>query len=325
MRLGLLLERKEDFPFGPDDPRELDSELFAQFEEDALLSGLRAAGHDVVRIGDARRLLARIAYWRGHCELVFNLSVGYRGIERKLLAPAILEVAGIPYIGSTPYVLTLTRHKYHAKLLAQAGRITTPPGVLYVGTPPDWSTLQFPAIVKPVAESSSIGLTRQALVDSPAAALARAHLVWHTYRQPALIETFITGAEIEVPLLIDPEPHALGVAAAYRGDTPIIGTDFLTSEVVYADEYRFGPPPPFVDQERVVRGAEALARVFGVRDYARIDFRVDEQGTPWFIEASTHPHLQRISSFAVLAGMRGWSYDHLLDRIVWTARHRLGI
>jgi D-alanine-D-alanine ligase len=134
MKLGIVLERKDDFPFEPDDPKELDSELFSHFEEDELTSGLLDSGHEVIKIGDARRLLNRIGYWRKRCDIVFNLSVGYRGIERKLLAPSILEVAGIPYVGSTPYTLTLTRHKYHAKVLMMNAGLPTPPSVLLPST-----------------------------------------------------------------------------------------------------------------------------------------------------------------------------------------------
>src|SRR5579862_9015561 len=161
MRLGIIWERKADFPFEQGDPREIDSELFSHEEEDDLLSGLRDAGHEVVRIGDGAKFLNRVSYWRKRCDLVFNLSVGYRGaVDRKVLVPGALELAQIPYIGSAPHALTITRHKYHAEIIVAAGGVKTPPAVLWTGPDcnVDLAQLPYPVIVKPAWESSSIGI-----------------------------------------------------------------------------------------------------------------------------------------------------------------------
>jgi D-alanine-D-alanine ligase-like ATP-grasp enzyme len=87
----------------------VDSELFSNEQKDALLSGLRDAGHHVLRTGDGERLLNRVGYRRNRCHLAFNLSVGYRGLDRKSHVPGVLEIARYPCIGSGPYALSLTR------------------------------------------------------------------------------------------------------------------------------------------------------------------------------------------------------------------------
>ena len=160
MNIGLILERKADYSFRPHDARDMDSELFSDQEEDALLSGLRDAGHRVVRIGDGEKLLNRIRYWRNRCDLAFNLSVGYRGLDRKSHVPGVLEIARFPYIGSGPAAQSLTRHKHHAKLVVAAAGIPTAASVLWTGSgvEPRLDTIAYPAIVKPVAESSSLGI-----------------------------------------------------------------------------------------------------------------------------------------------------------------------
>src|SRR5437870_2700841 len=116
MNLGLICETKDRFSFESGDPEDIKSEFLSVEEEDELLSGLRDAGHEVIRIRDAQHLLVRPRHWRKRCELVFNRSTGYRGDHRSLLTPAILEAAGIPYVGSDPYVHGLVRNKYHTKL-----------------------------------------------------------------------------------------------------------------------------------------------------------------------------------------------------------------
>jgi len=323
MRIGLVWERKSDFPYLDGDPEELNSELLSVFEEGDVVAGLQDAGHEVVRIGDARRLLARIGYWRNRCDLVFNLSVGYRGIERKIFAPAILEVAGIPYVGSTPYTLALTRHKYHAKLVVASVGVATPPAVLYSSPRSSGlDALTYPVIVKPVAESSGIGIDAGSVVSSATEARDRCERIVERYRQPALAESFVSGVEIEVPLIIDASPQALGAVAITLDGVPVSEDRFLTGALVYDDTYGFADPPPQVDTRRAILAAEESARILGIRDYGRVDFRVAPDATPWFIEASSHPHIQRHSSFFFLARRRGLAFSAMLQEILAIAAKR---
>jgi D-alanine-D-alanine ligase len=327
MRIGLLTATKRRFPREQDDPADIDSEVLSEFEEDALLSGLRDAGHHVIQIPDPRSLLTRISYWRRKCDLVFNVFCGYRGVERKLGAPAILDLAGIPYIGSPPYVHALTRHKYHAKLVVAAGGVPTPHAVMI---PPaglhELRSVAYPAIVKPVAESSAIGISaKESIVSSPSEALLQGERLAARYRQPALVESFVSGAEVEVPLFIASSPRPLGTVAITLDGTPIGGGQFLTSAIVYDDRYGFSAPPSFVDVERVLPMATRAAAILGLRDYGRIDFRISQDGTPWFLEASSHPHLQIHSSFNWLAEQRHQPYHALLDEIIQIAARRAGL
>jgi D-alanine-D-alanine ligase len=324
MKIGLICERKDLFPFLASDPKDIHSELASIEEEDELTSGLQDAGHTVLAIHHVSELLSRLSLVRQECDLIFNQSTGERGMERMLFVPALLEVAGLPYVGSTPYVHALLRHKHHAKLVAASAGVPAPPGALVDGRgEPDLSAISFPAIVKPVAESSSIGIDARSVVANARDALERARRLVIDYRQPALIETFVRGTEIEVPILVDPEPRALGVAAITLDGAPIAGDIFLTSDAVFDDGYGFGPAPGWVDARRVMAAAIAAAEALGLRDYGRIDLRVSEDGTPWFMEADTVPHIQRHSSFFFLAQRLGLAYHQMLDELVQIAVKRL--
>lgn len=326
MRLGLICERKRDFPFEDMDPKEIDSELFSEAEEDELLSGLRDAGHEVVLISGAERLLRHLGRWRKSCQIFFNQSSGYRGTERSLIVPAVLEAAGVPYLGSTPYVHGLVRNKYHTKLVVQAAKVATPPAaIVRLGEEPDLACLTFPAIVKPLYESSSIGLEKgKSVVSDRNAALTRAHELARRYQQPAMVETFVRGVEIEVPILADPRPRALGAVAITLGDHLVRGDDYLTADTVYSDRYGFAAPPSSVDLDRMCAAAVRAAAALGLRDHGRLDFRVAEDGTPWLIEAEALPHIQRHSSFFVLAQQRGLRYHEMLDELVNITAARTG-
>lgn len=325
MRIGLICERKTDLQLRATDPVDVNSELLSESEEDELLSGLRDAGHEVLRIRDARDLLDRIGYWRDTCDLVFNRSAGYRGCERNVLAPAILEVADIPYVGSTPYVHGLVRNKHHTKLVVAAAGVPTPPSaVVHLDREPDLGSVTFPAIVKPLAESSSVGIERgKSVVNSPSAALHRARDLIRRYHQPAIVETFIRGTEVEVPIIADPQPRALGTVAITVGGQIISGDAYLAADTVYGDDYGFEALPSTVDEERIVRVAVTAAAALGLRDYGRIDLRVTDDGTPWFMEADTIPHIQRHSSFFALAKRRNARYHEMLGDFVNVAISRV--
>jgi D-alanine-D-alanine ligase len=327
VRIGIVYERKSEYPFTDGDACDADSELLSDQEEQELLAGLRDTGHDIIPIGDAASLLNHIGYWRDNCDIIFNRSVGYRGAERKSIVPAILEAAGIPYVGSTPYVLSLTRNKYHTKMVVRDAGVPTPPAaVLFGGITERLEVLNYPAIVKPLAESSSIGIEAGAsVVATPEAARARAEVVHGRYGQPVLVETFVEGVEVEVPIIVDPEPRVLGLAAIGMGDQLPDGTHYLASDSVYVDDYRFLDPPAHIDAQRVTVAAVRAARALSIRDYGRLDFRVSSDGTPWFIEASTHPHIQPHSSFFVLARQIGMEYPDMLNMLIQVAIRRCGL
>jgi D-alanine-D-alanine ligase len=328
MRVALIFERKSEFPFADGDPDEWNSELLSEFEEDELLSGLRDAGHDVILVGDGERLVKQVAHWRSHCDLALNRSAGYRGISRKSLVPSVLELAGIPYVGSGPYVSALTRHKHHAKLIAAAAGIPTPPAVCWASErdTPFLSRLGYPVIVKPVAESCSIGIhPGKSVLSTPAEAAARAAWIVQTFKQPALVEQFIRGTEVEVPLLGWPEMRALGVVGITVDGITVHDDMILTSDKVYGDAYGWTTTLPGLDLEAIAEMAIRAARALDIRDYGRIDFRVADDGTPYFIEASVQPHIAQHSSFFASVQVRGTSYPDMLDELLAVTCRRVGL
>ncbi|MGA8262515.1 MAG: hypothetical protein WB783_20075 [Arenicellales bacterium] len=326
--LGLVRELKRDFPWNESPlPRDADSELLSTDEERELIEGLESAGYDVGVVGDAGDLVGNLAAWKDRCDLVFNKSVGYTGVDRKLVAAAVLEAAGIPYTGSAPGSLALTRNKHHAKLIVQSTAIATPASVLMSERREvdRLKALEYPVIVKPVAESSSIGIGAQSVVDHPDGAGELALELIKLYRQPAVVESFVPGYDIEVPLVADPELRPLDVIAFKHNGQYVCGDLLLTSELVYDDDYELAPAPDDVDVERVKEAAVRAATVLEVRDYGRIDFRLAADGTPFFIEASTHPHIQRHSGFCVACRWRGLHYADMLRMIVSAAARRYGL
>ena len=274
----------------------------------------------------SRSLVGNLEAWRKSCDIVFNRSVGYRGVERKSIAAAVLDAAGIPYVGSSPYVLSLTRNKHHCKLVAENAGLQTPSSAVLCGGVADRADhVTYPAIVKPIAESSSIGIEMgAAVVHNAEDARARARVIASRYNQPAIVETFIEGFELEVPVIADEAEclRVFGVAAVSVNYALPCCKHYLASDSVYDDGYDYIDPPASIDQMHIIGMAERGAKALGIRDYGRLDFRVDQAGVAWFIEASTHPHVQVHSSFFHAAQKRGMSYAAMLDALIQTGLRR---
>jgi D-alanine-D-alanine ligase len=331
VRVGVIYERKAGFPFSPAVPSQndlefIDSELRSEIEVDQVISALRDAGRYMVRIGDGTNLIARLEHWNTRCDIMLPLSVGYRGLDSIAWVPSVLEQANIPYVGSQSHALRSSRHKFLAKQIIAKEGVQTPPAVLWEGPGNDdaLSGLTYPVIVKPLAESSSIGIhAPDSVAETPQAASVRARWVVSTFAQPALVEQFISGTEVEVPLLGWPQLEACGVAGVTVDGRPVCGDAYLTAELVYADRYDFTAAPSGLDLVAIEAAALRAARALGMRDYGQIDFRVADDGTPYFMDAAATPHLMRNSSFHTLARARGRTYPEMLDEVLTVAMRRV--
>jgi D-alanine-D-alanine ligase len=309
MRVGLLVD-----VYDPCDP-----EHITPAEQALFVESLTEVGHEVTVVAGIDDLVLRATASPKFVDLVFNMLLGSGGIERKAVAPAALEALGLQYTGSGMEAQVLSRHKQQAKQSVQDAGLDTPRGIVFSPASNLPETLRFPCFIKPVSGSASIGIDRvKSLVTSSDEAYFRARRVMIDHGL-ALIEQFIPGLELEVPVIADPTPRALGVVALTTNGRLVDGDEFLDAECIAKQEYGFSLDLPRGDRARIRKAAEAAFAALGLRDYARIDFRLDAAGVPWFIEANTHPDLTRHSSFYHLAQSAGQTHSQMLDAIVRAA------
>jgi D-alanine-D-alanine ligase len=262
-------------------------------------------------------------------ELIFNMAEGAGTRAREAHVPAVAEMLGIPYTHSDPLTLAAALDKVIAKRLVTSHGLRSPAFAVvdHAGARVD---LRFPVIAKPVAEGSSMGLSRTARVDDAVALNAEIDRLLEDYAQPVLIEEFCPGAEFTVGVL------GTGDGAAVLGVMEIVPRGQAEAEFVYSIEAkRAGPDgadfhvPPDRPGELVARVADlALAahRALGCRDVARIDVRVDGDGEPAFLEANPLPGMKPgWSDLVVLAERLGRPYPALVGAIVDGACARLGL
>ena len=321
MRIGLTYDLRDDYlaqGFTEEEAGEFDAPVTI----DALEAAIRANGHDVVRIGSIRALVGALAAGETW-DLVFNIAEGVSGIAREAQVPALLEAYGIPFTFSTADVLTVAMDKAVAKLVVrQAGVLTPDFAVIRSARDLRAVDLPYPLFVKPLAEGTSKGVQETSKVADRAALTAKCLEVLKTYRQPALVETFLPGREFTVGLLgAGATARLIGVAeVTFKAGGDPSAYSYRNKMDAY-DELTFATGP-LAD----AAGAVALAawRALGCRDAGRIDIRCDAEGNPAFIEVNPLAGLRPDwSELTVLAEQAGLPYTALIGAILDEATTRV--
>lgn len=330
MKIGITYDLKPDDDLPEGAPDDLHEEFDSPVTIEAIASVLRGREHEVVLLGDGREFLQKVL--ADPPDLVFNVAEGLGvGRAREARVPAVLEMLGIPYTGSDPLTLALTLDKEMTKTVVRAAGVVPPWGVVI---PPHRDPLDFwkpvgppfPAIAKPAWEGSSKGIRSKCLVDRLEDLPAVVESLRRDHQQPILVEEFIKGDELTVGMLGNDPPEILGIMRVL----PVEPTErFVYSLEVKRDFRRLVryecPAQLPRGTEAIVREAAMTAwRELGCRDVARIDFRLHD-GQPYFLEVNPLPGLNPESSdLVIMAGLRGWSHERLVGRILDAALARLG-
>jgi D-alanine-D-alanine ligase len=324
MRIGLTYDLKDDYlELG------LAEHQVAEFDSpatiDAIDGALRALGHDVERVGHVRALAAKlVAGWR--CDLVFNIAEGVAGFGRESQVPALLEAYEVPYTFSDPLVCSLTLHKGMAKHVARGCGVPTPSFAL-VTSPAEAAavSLPLPLFAKPVAEGSSKGVTADSLVKTPAALVEVCTRLLERYRQPVLVEDYLSGREFTVGILgTGATARALATLEVVLLEQADAGVYSYRNKTQWQGlvEYRLLEPGSLRAEVEAV--ALATWRCLGCRDAGRVDVRLDGRGRAQMLEVNPLAGLTPgYSDLPIMAELVGLSYGALIEEIVRCAMTRL--
>jgi D-alanine-D-alanine ligase len=276
---------------------------------------------------DVKRFVEEIQEADPH--LVFNLVESVEGHGRLIHFPAsILDLQEIPYTGAPAEALYLTSSKILAKKILSAAGIPSPsylsPGDLKAKSIP----LKGPYIVKSVWEHASVGLEESSVLTARNSGqlLAEMEKRRHQLGGDCFAEQFIDGREFNLSLLASPEgPETLPPAEMRFVDYPpdkwkVVGYkakwDDSSFESLHTQR-SFNFPK---SERRLLQNLMDIARrcwhLFGLRGYARVDFRVDEENQPWVLEINANPCLSPDAGFAAAASQAGLSYRQVVERII---------
>ncbi|MBI5573339.1 MAG: ATP-grasp domain-containing protein [Elusimicrobia bacterium] len=326
LKIGFTYDAKSDYKLlagdSPDKYAEFDSEeTLSQIE-----NALKSSGHNVERIGNAHVLLQKIAQGE-RWDLVFNIAEGVQGRNRESQVPAILELFGITYSGSDALTMGITLDKAVAKILVKHAGVLTPE-FLEIEKLSQLAEknfkLKYPVIVKPSEEGTSKGISTESVCRSFDELKKITERLIEKYNQPALIEEFIKGSEFTVAVIENDPPFVLPpVAIAIKGNTKL-GEDFYTHQRVENDEVKYicPAPMPHTLEKKLENLALSSYKALGIKDFGRLDIRVNEKGTPYFLECNPLPNLGTIDVFPLVAKAIGITYDQIILRILNAALKR---
>jgi D-alanine-D-alanine ligase len=327
MRIGLAYDLKSAVPLDEASPEDALEEYDSRETVEIIAAALTAAGHSVSMLGGGGEFLDNIR--REPVDIVFNIAEG-RGNSRsrESQVPAVLEMLGIPCTGSDSHCLTVCLDKPLAKKLVAAEGIATPQWQLVNDeenlSKISWEQFPFPAIVKPAYEGSSKGIRLSSVVDNVGSLLAEVSRLSGTYRQPVMVEEFITGDEVTVGIIGNAPPRLVGIMRIVPRKREGHFVYSLEVKRDYLNLVDYECPPKLADEikERIALASLKVFKVLGCRDFARLDFRISPDGVPYFLEINPLPGLGSYSDLVIMALKLGWTHQGLIQAVLEAALKR---
>jgi len=331
MRIGLAYDLKQDIEAGQDIAEDALEEYDSIKVVRAIAGCLRVLGHRTVYLGGGRKFLENIL--KARVDFVFNIAEGRGNLRsREAQVPAILEMLNIPYTGSDPLTLSVTLDKPLAKQIVGSAGVSTPPWVT-VKSAGDVDKLSrkdmpLPAFVKPAFEGSSKGIRLTSRVNTASGARAAALSLLKKYGQPVIIEKYIEGEEITVGVTGNSPPAIVGIMRVVprkKFKTFVYSLEVKRDYLNLVD-YECPARLERATLKRISEFSIKAYQALGCRDFARVDFRVAPDGTPFFLEVNPLPGLNPESGdLPIMSYKMGWTYQQLIGTVMGAAlaRNRL--
>lgn len=309
----------------PDDNRESIAENEILDSVKAVSASLEELGHEAVEMKvswEAFNALQRV-------DAVFNLAEGFgSNLEAEPHIAGVLDMLDLPYTGSSPGTLEICRNKYLAKLLLDSLGIPQPRYQLLESRDGNFQ-LDFPVIVKPVQQDASIGIYFDSVVHDHDSLREKVGWVISTYGQPAIVEEYIDGREINVSVLVSGKPEVLPLSEIIF-DLPPGVPRIMGFESKWIEDHPYFQAtvpscPASVEshlEDKIREIALGCFQIVGARDYVRVDMRI--RGEKIFvIEVNPNPSINPTGSgFIRSAGADGLDYTQVVSRILDSALGR---
>jgi D-alanine-D-alanine ligase len=301
-------------------------------EFDVMVNLIREAGYDVVclNLNDNFQLLLDTLQ-REKPDVIFNcIEIFYGKAPLEMNLAGLFELFEIPYTGAPALTLANCQNKALTKMILRENGIPTPKFEL-VRLPDKEATLaDFPLIVKPMAEDASVGIENGSVVRTPEALKERIRYIHDEFNQPAIVEQFIQGRELNVAVLGGEKPRVLPISEIDFSEMP----DHLEKIVSYQAKWdslheayhTTIPICPAELPDEVRKNVEEIAlrvyKIMELRDYCRVDMRLAPNNQPYVLEANPNPDLSEGAGFMRSAEAAGYNYQDMLVRIIEMALTR---
>jgi D-alanine-D-alanine ligase len=306
---------------------------------DQLKSALRGlSDYRFIYVDSHQALMQDLIKLKGKVDFVFNLcDEGFQNDPYKELhVTALLEMLGMPYSGAGPQCMA---YCYDKALVRGIAKETGVPVAKAIYINPEDNTFElpfsFPCIVKPNFGDSSFGITQRSVaynLDELINAISEIREK-SGYAKPLLVEEFLSGKEISVGII--------GNVSGEYNVLPITEEDYsaLPEELpkICGFEAKWEPNSPYANiqslpiqlpedvEKFIVECCLKLFRRLGCQDYARFDWRFDQEGNPKLLEVNPNPGWCWDGHLAKMAKVDGLSYAEMLEDILKACEARLNL
>ena len=306
-----------------------DAEVLEYKTEYDVVTGLRDLGHDVEPLGlydDLAPLRKAVQDFKPH--IAFNLLEEFHGeplLDQNVVS--FLELIQMPYTGCNPRGLMIARDKALSKKILHYHRIRVPrfavvPAGRKLKRKP--ARLEYPLIVKSLVEEASFGIAEASVVNSDEKLAERVDFMHANVGTSLIVEEYVDGRELYVAIMGNSRLTTLPVweleMRQLRADAPRIATRRVKWNAKFQAKrgVALGPARDLAPEvERLlIKTTKRLYRLLQLSGYARVDFRLDPEGRPYFLEANPNPEIGYGEEFAEAAEAAGIDYEPLLDRLL---------
>ena len=288
---------------------------------------IQALGHELFSIGVSDDLSTiRGAIDAHKPDIAFNLVEEFAGIGHfDQHVVSYLELRKQAYTGCNPRGLTLARDKALTKKILAYDGLKVPEFAIFpkgrAAKRPE--TLAFPLFVKSLTEEGSVGISGASIVHDDAKLKERVEFIHRTTNSTALAEEFIEGREIYVGVMGNDRVTALPAwefAMTKKEDgAPLIASDRAKWDPKYQRDVGLTTGPAKLSRKMRADLADLSKRIYrllGMSGYARLDYRVAEDGGAYLLEANPNPQIAKDEDFALSAKHIGIDYPELIEQLI---------
>jgi D-alanine-D-alanine ligase len=250
--------------------------------------------------------------------MVFNMAYGLQGVSRYTHIPSLLEMLGVPYVGSSPAGHGIALDKVTTKVMVQAAGLPTSPYWVFYDANQIPDDLPYPVITKPKMEAVSLGI--EVVQNKADLEILIAKLV-EEFHQPILVEQFIPGREFAIGLIGNKDPEVF----------PLLEIDLAGDpNAIQSLEDKLKRPknkicPSIIDENlanELRRLTKETAKVLGIYDFCRVDYRLDNDGNLYILELNSMASLGLTGSYVHAAKVAGYTFETMVNRMLDVAVER---
>jgi D-alanine-D-alanine ligase len=309
----------------------------AEYDEietiDALSCELKAFAVSVIRIEQTLDIAKDII--KAKPDFVFNITEGVGcSRARESQVPSVLESLNVPYSGSDPITLGIALDKYLTGMVLKSSGVPVP-FALAVNGEADLHRCKniFKKkklfIVKPRWEGSSKGIFLDSVVSDFKALKKKTLFIISKYKQPALVEEFLENDEVTVGVCGNRKPYLLGmmrIAPVKESNEPFLYSQENKRDWQVKIKYEPRSFVPAGARKLIEKYAVKTFTALGLRDVARIDFRLNKNNLPHVIDVNPLPGLSpAYSDLPIMCKLESKTYSYLIGKIMVEALKRNGL